>query len=229
MSSPVGLRSLVLLGAGLSLMLDQAAGLECKRDVLGTSVSISCPLPQNPSDKVFCCPKYYTDSQCCSMDDLEDIEDLDWDDFEDFMDQADEGLDKVMKFIGITFGGVILLAVMGLTCCCCLPCCLLSKRRRRGQTHGPATALEAQPMAGRYPTQAANTGFRQQQQGYPQMQPQQPGYPSQQPGYPSQQPGCPPMQPCFQDNPPPYPGPPLGQAAAEPYPTKQPAFNPNAV
>jgi len=52
-------------------MLDQAAGLECKRDVLGTSVSISCPLPQNPSDKVFCCPKYYTDSQCCSMEDLE--------------------------------------------------------------------------------------------------------------------------------------------------------------
>ena len=150
---------------------------------------------------------------------------------------------RVLKFAGIIFGVTTLLFLVGLTCCCCLPCCLLSKRRRRGQTHGPATALEAQPMAGRYPTQAANTGFRQQQQGYPQMQPQQPGYPlqqpgypsqqpgypSQQPGYPSQQPGYPPMQPGFQDNPPPYPGPPLGQAAAEPYPTKQPASNPNAV
>jgi len=134
-----------------------------------------------------------------------------------------------MKFVGIVIGLVILLVVVSIICCCCLPCCFLAKRRTRGGVvHGPATthdpgypAQQAVPLnqhsaqGGAYPAHSSQLP----QSAYP---PQSMYSPPPQGVYPPQ--GAP---PGYSDNPPPYPGPPA--QGYQDYPTKQPAYNPNAV
>jgi len=133
-----GLRSLVLFAVGWGLLLDQATGDD---------------------------DSFERDLEAQWQEVLKDYEEANGMDFNDeigieMLPTPEQfSASSVLKFAGIIFGVTTLLFLVGLTCCCCLPCCLLSKRRRRGQTHGPATTLEAQPMTGGYPT--ANTGFQQ--------------------------------------------------------------------
>jgi len=138
---------------------------------------------------------------------------------------------RVYRVVYIVLGLIAISFILLIVCCCCLPCCFFAKRRKRGTIHQPenggaAGADQTGSYSMQLPPGQGQGGFPAQTQSYVpqggQYQPQggqyqpQGQYPPQgaqfQPqGYPAQ--------------PPPYPGPPGNES----YPTKEPAFNPNAA
>lgn len=139
---------------------------------------------------------------------------------------------RVYRVVYIVVGVIAFSVVLIIVCCCCLPCCFFAKRRsRQGTIHQPENGgFAAVDQSASYAMQLppGQSGFPAQNQSYVpqggQQHPPQGQYPPQ--GgqqYPPQGGQYPPQG--YPAQPPPYPGPPLNQS----YPTKEPAYNPNAA
>jgi len=129
--------------------------------------------------------------------------------------RGEDFFDSVTTIIGVIFGSIFFLIIVGCLCCCLCPFCFLHKSRRgriirrRGQGNQPQQqnlvpqqtqqiqggAYPQQQTTGYLPPQPQATGYPPPQQpqaaGYPPPQPQAAGYPPQQPqaaGYPPQYP-----------------------------------------
>jgi len=139
---------------------------------------------------------------------------------------------RVYRVVYIVVGVIAFSVVLIIVCCCCLPCCFFAKKRsRQGTIHQPENGgFAAVDQSAGYTMQLppGQDGFPAQSQAYVQQYPPQGGqqYPPQGGQYPPQGGQYPPGPPQgYPAQPPPYPGPPLDQS----YPTKEPAYNPNAA
>jgi len=184
-------------------------------------------------DEPWCCG--FNQERCCTWEEYSDEHDL---------DEAAEWIVKII--VGIVVSCVVL-AILLILCCCCLPCCFFAKRRKRqagvirGHNMAEVVTYPTQPQQN---NQAPLVTPHPPQQAYPSPYPPQggPAYPPNGgaayppnggAAYPPQGGAAYPPQPGFYppDQPPPYSGPAPGYSGppAEPYQTKQPAYNPNAL
>jgi hypothetical protein len=209
----------------------------CGKDgVFGTEWKNECD-----DDEYYCCG--VNEERCCT--------------FDEFLDESglEDATDWIVKIIVGIIVGSIVLGIVLILCCCCLPCCFFAKRRKRnaGAVRGQhMTVITQQGPNSQALLQNPNVNYPQQQSmpqsavSYP-----PPGGVGTVPSYPpaNQQAYPPANQQAshgwpgpgrhgpsgptgYPDQPPPYSGPSAGYSSAppgEPYPTKQPPYNPNAL
>jgi hypothetical protein len=195
-------------------------------------------------DDYYCCG--VNDERCCDFEEytkesgLEDVTDVS-NQLEMLPSPERFSGKKIVKIIVGVIVTSVILGILLMLCCCCLPCCFFAKRRKR-----QAGVVRGQNMTEvAYPSQPAQNNqalLQNTNTNYPQHPPPASSYPpgAAAPPYPPanhsaypQHPGYPPQAGPggYPDQPPPYSGPSAGYSSGppEPYQTKQPAFNPNAM